>query len=125
MNHTHPLSLGVKHVEGVIEKLLDRITPVLVIAPLGECWVWVARTNRNGYGRMHYEGSEKMAHRLCYEACIGPIPEDHLLDHLCRTRCCINPAHLEPVTHSENTLRGKAKLFGRDLHPFTLEEITA
>lgn len=113
---THPL--------WVIKKLLDRITPVLVVAPLGECWVWVARTNRNGYGRMYHEGSEKMAHRLCYEAFVGPIPEGYILDHLCRTRCCINPAHLEPVTHSENTLRGQAKLFGRDLHPFTLEEIT-
>ena len=64
MNHTHPLPLGAKHVEGDIKKLLDRITPVLVVATLGECWVWVARTNRNGYDRMYYEGSEKMAESI-------------------------------------------------------------
>lgn len=109
----------------IIDKILDRIVPVLVVAPLGECLIWVARQNRNGYGRLHHEGEEHMAHRIAYETVIGPIPEGYLLDHLCRTRCCVNPAHLEPVTHSENTLRGKAKLFGRDLHPFTLESLTA
>lgn len=108
-----------------IEKILDRIIPVLVLAPLGECWVWTGRQNRNGYGRLHYQGDEKMAHRVAYEVFTGPIPEGMLLDHRCRTRCCVNPAHLEPVTHSVNTLRGQAKLFGRDLHPYTLEEITS
>ncbi len=92
----------------------ERVVPVLVIAPLGECWVWVARLNRNGYGRLHHGGCERMAHRLSYEVHVGPIPDGLLLDHLCRVRCCVNPAHLEPVTHRENTLRGKALLFGRD-----------
>ncbi len=95
----------------------ERSIPVLVLAPLGECWIWVARLNRNGYGRLHEEGSERMAHRLSYEAHVGPIPEGLLLDHLCRVRCCVNPRHLEPVTHSENTLRGQALLFGRDRCP--------
>ena len=59
-----------------------------------------------------------MAHRWAYEAFIGPIPDGYQLDHLCHTndagcpggpdcghrRCC-NPAHLEPVTASENTMR--------------------
>jgi hypothetical protein len=125
MDQSHPFIIAVEHTERIINKLLDRIVPVLIIAPLGECWVWVGRTNRNGYGRLHYDGNEKMAHRLCYEAYNGPIPEGLLLDHVCRTRCCINPAHLEPVTHSVNTLRGKAQLFGRDLCPVTLERIAA
>lgn len=125
MKYLHPNSLAGRHIEGIIEKLLDRIVPVLVVAPLGECWVWVGRMNRNGYGRMYHAGAEMMSHRLCYEAAVGPIPDGQLLDHICRTRCCINPAHLEPVTHSVNTLRGKAQLFGRDLHPFTLERISA
>lgn len=110
--------------EGVIEKILDRIVPVLIIAPIGECWVWVARLNRNGYGRIHHDGDEKMAHRVAYEALVGPIPDGLLLDHRCRTRCCVNPCHLEPVTHQINTLRGKAQLFGRDVHPFTQQRIS-
>lgn len=109
----------------IIEKILDRIVPVLVLAPMGECLVWTGRINRNGYGRIYHDGDERMAHRVTYEAVIGPIPEGMLLDHRCRTRCCVNPAHLEPVTHSENTLRGQALLFGRDLHPVTLERIAA
>jgi hypothetical protein len=47
-----------------------------------------------------------MAHRFAYELLVGPIPEDLELDHLCRVRHCVNPAHLEPVTHLENILRG-------------------
>lgn len=103
----------------LIEKILDRIVPVLIIAPMGECWIWVGRMNRNGYGRLHHNGKEGMAHRLSYEEHVGPIPEGLLLDHVCRTRCCVNPAHLDPVTHSVNTLRGEAKLFGLHLHPYT------
>lgn len=111
--------------EAIIQKILDRVVPVLIIAPMGECWVWAGRMNRNDYGRIYHEGDERMAHRVAYEAFKGPIPDGMLLDHLCRTRCCVNPNHLEPVTHSENTLRGKAILFGRDIHPYTLERIAA
>jgi hypothetical protein len=98
----------------LIQLLRDRSTPVLVEPSLGECWVWVARLNRNGYGRLSVEGDERMAHRLSYEAHVGPIPPGLVLDHLCEVRCCINPSHLEPVTVQVNTLRGKAQLFGRD-----------
>jgi hypothetical protein len=96
------------------ERLADLSVPVLVEPGLGECWVWVGRLNRNGYGRVALGGREPMAHRASYEAHVGPIPEGLVLDHLCRVRCCINPRHLEPVTVQENTLRGEAKLFGRD-----------
>jgi hypothetical protein len=46
------------------------------------------------------------AHRLFYEERYGPIPEGHQLDHLCRQPACVNPAHLEPVTQTENIRRG-------------------
>lgn len=95
------------------QAIADRTVPVLVEPELGECWVWCARLNRNGYGRLSVGGRELMAHRLSYEAHVGPIPDGLLLDHLCRVRQCVNPAHLEPVTHQVNTLRGEALLFGR------------
>jgi hypothetical protein len=94
--------------------LEERLTPVLVEPKLGECWVWLSRLNRNGYGRLKWEGRDLMAHRLSYEVHVGPIPDGLVLDHLCRVRCCVNPSHLEPVTVQVNTPRGEARLFGRD-----------
>jgi HNH endonuclease len=41
-----------------------------------------------------------------YRLLVGPVPEGLELDHLCRNRACVNPAHLEPVSHRENVLRG-------------------
>jgi hypothetical protein len=42
-----------------------------------------------------------------YEIEVRPIPDSLELDHLCRNRLCVKPGHLEPVTHRENTRRGK------------------
>lgn len=91
------------------------------LIPFTDCWIWTGRENRNGYGRLRVSSKEMMAHRLVYEALIGPIPSGLILDHTCRCRYCVNPHHLEPVTVQVNTLRGEAKLFGRDIHPITLE----
>ena len=69
------------------------------------CWEWTG-ARATGYGQVWFEGRVQQAHRIVYEALIGPIPEGFELDHLCRNRCCVNPAHLEPVTSRENTMRG-------------------
>jgi hypothetical protein len=72
------------------------------------CWIgkWVP-TGNNGYGRVRFGGVKIMAHRAMYEQTLGPIPDDMVLDHLCRVPLCIRPDHLEPVTHLENVRRGK------------------
>lgn len=74
------------------------------------CWLWRVRPNSDGYGSASWQGRRRAAHRLIYELLIGPIPEALVLDHLCRVRCCVNPAHLEPVTVAENSRRVTAHL---------------
>jgi hypothetical protein len=51
-------------------------------------------------------GQLKYAHRVSYEAFVGPIPNGREIDHLCRVRACINPLHLEAVTPQVNVRRG-------------------
>ncbi len=72
------------------------------------CWIWLGCRSR-GYGQLSVGGREgrmRQAHILSYEMHVGPIPEGLQLDHLCRVRHCVNPAHVEPVTCHENLLRG-------------------
>jgi hypothetical protein len=72
------------------------------------CWIWQRSINTSGYGQAYDRRIKKgvRAHRLSYEMFTGLIPEGLALDHLCRVRACINPAHLEPCTTKENVLRG-------------------
>jgi hypothetical protein len=95
---------------------------------LGPCWLWTGRINKMGYGVMSLENQPIYAHRWAYERSIGPIPDSLELDHLCRKPTCVNPTHLEPVTHRINTLRGEsppARFARRDScskgHGFTAE----
>lgn len=73
--------------------------------PLG-CWEWRGQKTLTGYGSFPLErGRGIMAHRFAYQQLVGEIPEGLELDHLCRNRGCVNPDHLEPVTHLENMRR--------------------
>lgn len=71
----------------------------------GDCLVWTGHRYPNGYACIPWRGKQVLGHRLSYEQQVGPIPEGLVLDHLCRNKACINPAHLEPVTSGENTRR--------------------
>lgn len=69
------------------------------------CWEWTGCHNGLGYGQVTVARKMRSAHRTSYELLVGPIPSGLEIDHLCRVRGCINPAHLEPVTHLENMRR--------------------
>lgn len=83
--------------------LLARCSP----EPNSGCWLWMGATQK-GYGALTMGGKTVRAHRVSYEIHHGMICEGLELDHLCRTPCCINPDHLEPVTHRINMIRAGA-----------------
>ncbi len=70
------------------------------------CWLWTGAENGRGYGTFWSEGMVVRAHRWAYGHLAGPIPDGLDLDHLCRVKSCVNPDHLEPVTHRVNVRRG-------------------
>ncbi len=75
------------------------------------CWLWQGSKTSMGYGNLRANSQYVLAHRYMYELVKEKIPDGLTLDHLCRNKLCINPAHLEPVTHAENCRRGvRAKL---------------
>lgn len=84
---------------------------------LGPCWLWTAscRVNltsagkRMEYGQFGLMGKTPSAHRVAYEHWVGSIPDDKEIDHLCRTTKCVNPKHLEAVTHHVNIQRSDMK----------------
>lgn len=69
------------------------------------CWEW-SGARSDGYGHIRIRGRLVLAHRLAYEMFVGPVPIGKELDHKCRNTYCVNPDHLEPVTHAENLRRG-------------------
>ena len=76
------------------------------------CWVWPGARGMGGYSHVmvpQRDGSRKSTglHRVVYEHRVGPVPAKLDIDHLCRNRACVNPAHLEPVTTRVNVLRGE------------------
>ena len=89
---------------------MDRNGPVPEYAPqLGNCWWWTAYIDKlTGYGRVAKGGREgaQWAHIIAWELTHGPVPVGLKLDHLCRVHRCVNPYHLEVVTHGENIRRG-------------------
>jgi hypothetical protein len=81
----------------------------VAVDPDTKCWHWLLYKNAGGYGRatVKVDGkwTNKFAHRITWELKHGPVPKGWTVDHLCRTRGCVNPKHLEAVPHKINVRR--------------------
>ena len=95
-----------------LERLLENVDKS------GDCWLWTGQLNNKGYGLFSYKNQKRAAHVVLWEHMVGLVPAGLELDHLCHSndltcrdgstclhRRCVNPAHLEPVTHAENMRR--------------------
>ena len=90
--------------------LIQRLFAKIKISENG-CWLWQASILKSGgYGQISFGGKPCRAHVVAYELFNGPVPEGCELDHLCRTPACVNPEHLDPVTHRENLLRAPSSI---------------
>jgi len=109
---TEKVELGPKLV--VPQRVLDHFWAKVEKGASDECWAWRGRTVR-GYGVFAAWMTEQRAsqtwraHRFSFAVMIGSIPEGLVLGHLCNTKHCVNPAHLELVTTQENSRRAFAR----------------
>lgn len=87
--------------------MLARLLSKAIRDPTTGCLLWQGCTEK-GYGRVKHNGKSRWAHIVSYELQVGPVPPGKVLDHTCRTRPCIEPTHLEPVTDVVNTMRGES-----------------
>ena len=100
-----------KSIERKLADWPNRVLSKVIKAEGDACWGWSAGHFPTGYGKISSPFDPQAhlpAHRMVYELLIGPVADDLVIDHLCRNRGCVNPAHMEPVTERENILRGEA-----------------
>lgn len=84
----------------------DRFILQVAHCPNTGCWFWEGVVDGGGYGMISLNGKRIKAHQYAWLREGREITPGMCIDHLCRVRCCVNPAHMELVTPKENTLRG-------------------
>lgn len=113
-----------REIRRVLSKKLKRVTHLLderavarfwsKVVPKGDCLLWTAALDADGYGRFSLGREMVPAHQVSFLLKVGRLPDQTLdLDHTCRIRKCVAVPHLEEVSHRVNTQRG---LVGKYVH---------
>lgn len=101
------------------QTISERVSQRISIAFAGyetPCHIWAGPTSGDGrgdgrgggYPRMWLDGQTVAVHLVTWTNEHGFIPGKRQLDHKCRNRRCVNPEHLELVTHKQNQKRRAA-----------------
>lgn len=105
--------------ETVLNRFRDKVSP----EPNSGCWLWTASVTPYGHGRFNWKPAGSYAHRAAHLLFKGRIPNGKEIDHLCRVPSCVNPDHLEAVTHKVNIHRSPihsaSKTHCKRGHPFS------
>lgn len=90
------------------------------------CWIWVGSKDTGGYGLISRDCRTSKAHRISYQAFVGPIPDGLVICHSCDTPACINPDHLRAGTMKDNAIdretRGRRDVKGEQVGTSKLTE---
>jgi hypothetical protein len=68
-----------------------------------KCWNWLGAVNKDGYGRVRFQGKLIYSHRLSLIYQQPNIDLDKkIVMHICDNPKCCNPKHLILGTHADN-----------------------
>ncbi len=95
---THATRLGIKRKVSTEVRFWDKVDNV----DNNSCWEWQGKISLQGYGHFYFDGSISCAHRYSYILNCGDIPDGFEVHHTCYNKACVNPNHLELMTHLDN-----------------------
>ncbi len=71
------------------------------------CHIWMGSVNvKTGYGKAYSNGKQLGAHQVAFTLSGRVVADGLVIDHICRNRRCVNPAHLQAITNRQNVLSG-------------------
>ena len=95
-----------KEVEALRISSQRKAKPYWIVDEKTGCWLWQFCRKPSGYGQVRWKRKPYQAHRWVYERLVGPVPRNMEVHHeVCNNRGCVNPNHMEIVTHRENLVR--------------------